>query len=266
MQALQRRWPQLAGGILLFLALNAGAVVRYVDVNNPAPSPPYTNWSSAAVTIQDAVDAAVAGDEIVVTNGVYQAGGTLAPGTATTNRVRVDKPVVLRSVNGPQATVIEGRKATGGGNGPEAVRCVYLTGGSVLAGFTLTNGATYYESGGGLYCDSPSAVVSNCVIAGNAASYYGGGACSATLQNCVIAGNSSDYLGGGAYSGLLRNCVLTGNSADSGGGAYGSELNNCTLTGNSASNLGGGACQSALNNSIVYFNTAPASPTILNAS
>src|SRR6266446_1738643 len=45
------------------------AGVGYVDVNSTNATPPYTNWTIAATNIQDAVDATMAGDEIVVTNG-----------------------------------------------------------------------------------------------------------------------------------------------------------------------------------------------------
>ena len=206
----------LVVGSLFCMALMASATTRYVNLNNAAPAPPYTNWSTAATNIQDAVDAAETGDVIWVTNGVYATGAREVYGMS--NRVAVTQAVTVQSVNGPAVTTIAGYQEPDTTNGATAVRCVYLTNGAVLAGFTLTNGATqlsgdYYQDqwGGGVLSESASAVVSNCVLTGNSA-----------------------YIGGGANDGTLNNCTLTGNSAQYGGGAYGSTLNNCTLAGNSA--------------------------------
>src|SRR3989442_9996481 len=85
-----------AAALPLAPAGSALADVHYVDVNNTNATPPYTNWTTAATNIQAAVNAAVAGDEIVVTNGGYATGGRAAGADSTPNRVAVDKPLSVR--------------------------------------------------------------------------------------------------------------------------------------------------------------------------
>src|ERR1022692_4686499 len=239
--------------VALFAASPDGALaaVHYVDLNSPDPTPPYSSWVTAATTIQQAVDAAAAGDEVVVTNGMYTTGGRAVYGTMT-NRVAVDKPLALQSVNGPQFTVIDGANST---------RCVYLTNAASLSGFTLTNGWTA-GSGGGAWCESTGVVISNCVLAGNYSGDFsggGGGANGGTLNNCALTGNFVVFSGGGAYGSTLNNCTLIGNSSGGmpgyGGGAFGSTLNNCALSGNSAA-LGGGVAGGILNNCKLINNSA----------
>lgn len=188
------------------------AAVRYVDVNSANPSPPYLDWSSAAANIQDAIDAAWPGDEIVVTNGVYQTGSRQTPGGSDTNRVVVAKAVTVRSVNGFGVTVIRGeqgdstRKWSG-------MRCAYLAEGAVVVGFTLTNGGSV--EGGGVY----GGTVSNCVLSANTA-MYGGGAASCRLVDCLITDNSATD-GGGAWNCEVTRCAVIGNQASVGGGLWG---------------------------------------------
>lgn len=154
------------------------AVTRYVDLNSPNPMPPYTDWSIAATNIQDAIDVAVAGEDVVVTNGVYATGGKTVSGSMT-NRVALDKPVTVSSVNGPSFTTITGFQLLGTTNGVGAIRCAYLVDGATLKGFTLTGGATETAAinwgGGGVWCQSTNAFVLNCVIRGNSSSAWGGG-------------------------------------------------------------------------------------------
>ncbi len=239
--------------------------VHHVAAGSSNPSPPYTNWATAARSIQDAVDAAtLPGAVVLVSNGVYATGGRAVSGTMT-NRVAVTKPLNLRSVNGPQFTLIQGRQLPGTIHGDGAIRCVYLTNGASLSGFTLTNGATRgsgatsaERNGGGLYCAATDAVVTNCVLAGNAAHLFGGGAYSGALSDCVLTGNMARDSGGGAYSSTLNRSILSSNSASSGGGAFAGFLNNCTLAGNSAT-LGGGVYESILNTCALSGNSASSS-------
>ncbi len=134
--------PLVSTVITLLVAVsNLSAATHYVSQGSTKPTPPYTTWVTAATNIQDAVDAGVPGDGIVVTNGVYSSDGRAVHGLMT-NRVVVDKALTLRSVNGPEVTVIEGYQVPGIIRGDGAIRCVFLSNGAVLSGFTLTNGAT----------------------------------------------------------------------------------------------------------------------------
>ncbi len=204
------------------------------------------SWAAAKQHIQVAVDAAPEGATVWVTNGVYDTGGAVGPsaGAMLTNRVAIHKPLTVRSVNGPGVTVIVGHADPGLMYGDQAVRGVYLAGGAVLAGFTVTNGYTrawdYLSeedaSGGGVWCASPEAVVSNCVITGNGAALHGGG----------------------VYGGRLVNCIVSHNDAESGGGCYAADADNGTIVGNRAAWGGGTAGGGAFHNCIVYYNDAAA--------
>src|SRR2546423_11450471 len=133
--------PGFRGAILLLSVAGnlAWATTRYVNLSNPTPSSPYTSWATAATNIQNAVDVAVSGDLVLVNDGLYQTGGRIvfALLTSVTNRVAVTKPLKVQSVNGPAATIIQGRQIPGTTNGFGAMRCGYLTNGAYLVGLTL---------------------------------------------------------------------------------------------------------------------------------
>jgi hypothetical protein len=215
--------------------------VSYVWQDSPNPVAPYTNWDTAAHMIQDAVDQATPGDEIVVTNGLYATGGRTAGTDPTTNRVALDKPLTLRSVNGADVTIIQGYQVPGTTNGDAAIRCVYVTSNTLVTGFTLTNGATrIFGYGGGVYnSEWPGAL----------------------LRKCKILGNAADQEGGGSYGGACIDCLFTLNTAgrDGGGTCY-SALTNCTVVANSAGEQGGGGVVGTVINTIMYYNTAPFAP------
>lgn len=209
---------QMAAGILIAGVISSRAATFYVDLNSANPTPPYSDWSTAATNIQDAINAASNGDQIWVTNGVYQYGGLAMAGTLT-NRVALNKALTVQSVNGPFVTTIEGAGAT---NGFASVRCAWLTNNATLTGFTLTQGGTQTSgntvtlgSGGGVWCASSNATVMDCVIVSNTAEYYGAGAYQGTLNNCLVSSNavSVSVLNGAVYNANLNNCTVVSNAA-----------------------------------------------------
>ena len=254
---MKRSILQLAAICSLAFTLNSFAAVLYVDLNSTNPTSPYTNWDTAATTIQDAVFQASTGDTVLVTNGIYQTGGWSNGGT---NRVYVSVAnLTVQSVNGPAVTVIKGYQVPGTTNGASAVRGVYLAGGATLSGFTVTGGATANASSyaGGIYCNSSSEIITNCMITGNASASYAGGVYYGTLYNCVVSQNVATSDGGGSYHSHLYNCLLTTNSANNGGGASYGFLNNCVLFGNSARTSGGGVHYiSSMKNCTIIGNSA----------
>jgi len=101
---------------------SARAATFYVWTNSPADGPG-TDWTNAFHTIQGAVDVAASGDTVLVTNGLYNAGGRVAPGQGLFSRLCVTGAVTILSVNGPGNTIISGSS-----NGLAPGRCISLDG------------------------------------------------------------------------------------------------------------------------------------------
>jgi len=219
----------------------AEADIHYVNLNNASPSTPYTDWPTAAKTIQEAVDVATDGDTVLVADGTYSTGSTVTPGYSMLNRVVITKAITVQSVNGAKSTIIQG-SGYGGGT---RIRCVYLDSGANLVGFTLTksytesSGVDYHDlCGGGIFIEH-GGTISNCIITKNGAISGGGGVyCDqgGVLNNCTIEDNSGGYgYGGGIYcnkGGTVTNCKIKNNYAQKGLGVYlnqGGEAYNCLI-------------------------------------
>ena len=230
--------------------------------------PPYETWAEAANDIQSALDISGGGDRVVVEAGTYGA-------------VTVSNAVVVMGYRGAAETVIDGR-------GSE--RAVTMTGGGVLEGFTVKNGAsedcggiladggavvrdvvvegcraTGAEGVGGGLCLYGGSTAENVTARGNQAAYGGGIYATATsaVERCEMTGNAASAWGGGAWLGdesRMLGSVVTENTAVRGAGAYGEscEIADCEMRGNVATGAGGGAAveRGTFRNNVVEGNTA----------
>jgi len=171
----------------------------------------YVCWDGSGdyLTIQEGIDAASDGDEVVVCDGTYT-----GPGNKDLDFH--GKAITVRSANGPDNCVIDCEQRGRG---------FYFRSGetkaSVMDGFTITGG--HAGQGGAIYCSETSPTVLNCVISANVAVEGGGIYCSEsspTVVNCVIRDNSALFGngGGGIYcfegSPTFVNCVIAENTAD----------------------------------------------------
>lgn len=186
-------------------------------------------------TIQSGVTAASTGDIVYVHDGIFQ-------GTGNKNISVSELDILIRSVNGPEATIIDME------GDQRAFHFVdVLSTDTVLSGFTIKNGNLSGELGGGIRFTRSSGIVENCIITKNHASNGGGIYISAstdvTFKNCIISNNTASGKGGGLRNGALPLTLI-----------------NCTITSNTAGTTGGGisfipGATSNIKNSIVWGNS-----------
>ena len=231
---------------------------RYVvEPGTPGANPesPYDSWATAATNIQVAVGAASAGETIWVSNGTYKATGAGTLFAGVTTMVHLATNVILRSVNGPEVTILDG------GYPDITNRVISLNRNAALYGFTVVNGRA--GGGGGILIGDYGGIVSNCVVfsnisdkALNSGKYTGGGgifsyATTGTgyFYNCSVYNNTTiSNNGGGAYFSenlIASQCVFSNNATDGyGGGVYllqgATALDDCIIINNSSTNSGAG--------------------------
>jgi len=244
-----------SGFLLLGMALPSLAVTRYVDVDGTAPASPYTNWTTAAVAIQTAIDAAVSEDEILVAPGLYVLTGDAV-------QIPVGKTLTLRSTKSREA-IIDAQRLS---------RVLEVNGSnSWVEGFTIRNGLYEGAYGGGVFLGAPSRL-KDCLVTSNQA--YGAGGVmiydgGVVVQNCTIQSNLATYFGGGvvfyaASPGLLISSRICDNIASNYAGGVECQgagtVANCWISGNQAIIEGGGGVEfengGSLINSVVVNNHA----------
>jgi predicted outer membrane repeat protein len=221
-------------------------------------------------TIQAAIDDANDGDTVLVAPGTYTGDG---------NR-DIDfkgKAITVKSKDGYDTCIINCK-----GSEEEPHRGFFFHNGedanSILQGFTIING--YEDEGGGIFCNTSSPLITDCLITANTALGTGGGIHCAdsnfSMIRCIIRNNVANS-GGGICIGsafysdwqssslTLINCFITGNQAIGlfGGGILCRgkvTLSNCTVFGNRAVVEGGGIYFEIqgrkISNSILYGNMA----------
>jgi hypothetical protein len=110
-----------------------------------------------APTIQAAIDAAVAGDTVLVSPGTYIETITFR-----------GKAITVASEQGPEVTIIDGNRA-----GSVVTFASGENRNAVLTGFTVRNGATSFSGGGVRIQNAAPSIVGNWIVANGACSGAG---------------------------------------------------------------------------------------------
>jgi len=216
--------------VVILIFLYGGSAIAsnlYVDDDDPTcggNSPCYS-------TIQTAINAASAGDTVLVADGTYTGAG---------NKYLdfLGKAITVQSENGPNNCIID---IEGSGQG-----FVFWRGegnNSVVSGFTITNSETYQNEA--IHISDSSPTIENCVITGNGSSGIYCGNANPIITNCTITGNTAQY-GSGIWcdansSPTITDCTITGNTAEYGSGIQCSDatITNSIISGNTTTAWGG---------------------------
>jgi hypothetical protein len=189
-----------------------------------------------ALTIQEGITLASAGDDVLV-----------SPGTYAEHDITLKAGIWVHSEQGPAATVVNA------GGGVRGFDCVDQPQMVTLEGFTIRNGRAYGDteeqgSGGGIRCLNSQLTLRNCTVTGCSTTMYAGGIyilnSDVDMEACQVIDCEADRNGGGIYvrwasSIRIADCDIQSNGAgNSVGGVFVAaeniEIVRCTVSGNGA--------------------------------
>jgi len=223
------------------------------------------------LTIQAGIDAASAGDTVLVACGTYYE-----------HEIVMKSDVCLTGASGQSACVVIDAQNYGCG-----ISCDSLTAGTSIEKITITNAndggirciassptfrlCTIQNSHpSGFVCINSSPYIQYCIFEDNEGGFGGGMNCidsSLIIENCKFRNNWIEPIGGGLYTQSstiqLSECAFTGNRAVAGGGLYCYTsivtIENCTFVYNRGIDDAGGIylsdSQATIVNTIVAFST-----------
>ncbi|MFH1689381.1 MAG: hypothetical protein ABIE42_03985 [Candidatus Eisenbacteria bacterium] len=176
-------------------------------------------------SIQACLDAASAGDTVLVECGTYYEHDiTMKSGVCLTSETSQPECVTIDALHGGRVIYCSGVDST-----------------TTIRGVTIQNGFSGYDPGGGVYCEASSPLIVDVRFSGNVAYSDGGGMycvdSAPTLRSVVFSENEAhaEHDGGGLYcsssAARLTAVAFTGNTAaNDGGGMYCISCSPMTLT------------------------------------
>ena len=191
-------------------------------------------------TIQEAILSSWDGGVVRVADGAYT-------GEGNRDIDFLNRSITVQSENGPRQCIIDCQ-----GSESEPHRGFVFQRGekydAELTGFTIRNGYSQYQDGGGILCIESDPTISNCIFTNNGTGGYGGGIfcfdSRSKIKGCLFDGNQA-RVGGGIYGEYIDidQCHFTQNQAVYGGGLAlflnTHNVQNCVFIQNRAVQLGG---------------------------
>ncbi len=251
---------------------NIGATTsgpRYVSGAGGSDATDCATPSAPCATIGYALTQTVAGDEILVAEGIY------------TETLTIGSPQTVTLRGGYEATGwtrdIASHPTIVNGNGANASVIHIPSGNVTIEGFTVRGGAPTTDDGGGFFIDNATVVISATTIRDNTTAWHGGGISiqgsnpTVTLINSALISNTAARSGGGlrnwfSNNTVLDNVLVQGNVAqgtggtDGGGGVWANAIviSNSQILSNTSIDEGGGV----FGNRVAVFNSIISSNTV----